>query len=94
MLKCTSSLKSDGINWSERSLSSKEIPHLFNVMKIHVSKTHYYDLPFFIAGLTCGDPILRTGNPLSVELGPGKLTSRKTTTFFLIPSFILIINLI
>jgi hypothetical protein len=26
-----------------------------------------------IAGLTYGDPILRTGNPLSVELGPGKL---------------------
>lgn len=25
-----------------------------------------------IAGLTYGDPILRTGNPLSVELGPGK----------------------
>ena len=26
-----------------------------------------------IAGLTVGDPVLRTGNPLSVELGPGKL---------------------
>lgn len=25
------------------------------------------------SGLTCGDPILRTGNPLSVELGPGIL---------------------
>jgi len=33
-------------------------------------------LSFFInlnlAGLTVGDPVLRTGNPLSVELGPGK----------------------
>lgn len=26
----------------------------------------------YAAGLTYGDPILRTGNPLSVELGPGK----------------------
>ena len=25
-----------------------------------------------IAGLTVHDPVLRTGNPLSVELGPGK----------------------
>ena len=25
-----------------------------------------------LAGLTVGDPVLRTGNPLSVELGPGK----------------------
>jgi len=25
------------------------------------------------SGLTCGDPILRTGSPLSVELGPGIL---------------------
>lgn len=26
----------------------------------------------YLAGLTVGDPVLRTGNPLSVELGPGK----------------------
>ena len=25
------------------------------------------------SGLTVGDPVLRTGSPLSVELGPGKL---------------------
>jgi len=30
----------------------------------------------FIAGLTVGDPVYRTGNPLSVELGPGTF-SRK-----------------
>jgi len=27
-----------------------------------------------LAGLTVGDPVYRTGNPLSVELGPGKLS--------------------
>ena len=27
---------------------------------------------YCLAGLTVGDPVLRTGNPLSVELGPGK----------------------
>ena len=31
-----------------------------------------YNTLFHIAGLPYGDPILRTGNPLSVELGPGK----------------------
>lgn len=25
------------------------------------------------SGMTIGDPVLRTGKPLSVELGPGKL---------------------
>lgn len=28
------------------------------------------------SGLTVGDPVLRTGNPLSVELGPGKSSSQ------------------
>ena len=40
-------------------------------------KTHVLDLysvlKLYIAGLTVGDPVLRTGNPLSVELGPGKI---------------------
>lgn len=27
---------------------------------------------FSVAGVTVGDPVLRTGKPLSVELGPGK----------------------
>ena len=27
----------------------------------------------FAAGVTVGDPVLRTGKPLSVELGPGKM---------------------
>lgn len=31
---------------------------------------------FEIAGLTVGDPVYRTGNPLSVELGPGKYQSQ------------------
>ena len=32
------------------------------------------DLPWLqmLAGVTVGDPVLRTGKPLSVELGPGK----------------------
>ena len=28
-----------------------------------------------LAGVTVGDPVLRTGKPLSVELGPGIMTS-------------------
>ena len=29
----------------------------------------------FLAGVAVGDPVLRTGRPLSVELGPGMLPS-------------------
>jgi vacuolar-type H+-ATPase catalytic subunit A/Vma1 len=29
----------------------------------------------FLAGVTVGDPVLRTGKPLSVELGPGIMSS-------------------
>ena len=32
----------------------------------------YVNVCVCAAGLTVGDPVLRTGNPLSVELGPGK----------------------
>ena len=32
-------------------------------------------LIFIIAGVTVGDPVLRTGKPLSVELGPGIMGS-------------------
>jgi vacuolar-type H+-ATPase catalytic subunit A/Vma1 len=39
----------------------------FNVMKIHVFFSSYQ------AGLTVGDPVERTKEPLSVELGPGIL---------------------
>ncbi len=28
-----------------------------------------------LAGVTVGDPVLRTGKPLSVELGPGIMSS-------------------
>lgn len=28
------------------------------------------------AGVTVGDPVLRTGKPLSVELGPGKMYAK------------------
>jgi len=30
-----------------------------------------YHFSLFLAGVTVGDPVLRTGKPLSVELGPG-----------------------
>jgi len=30
---------------------------------------------FFLAAVTIGDPVLRTGKPLSVELGPGIMGS-------------------
>lgn len=30
-----------------------------------------HSLNLSIAGVTIGDPVLRTGKPLSVELGPG-----------------------
>jgi len=33
----------------------------------------------FPAGVTVGDPVLRTGKPLSVELGPGILSKLKCT---------------
>ena len=32
-----------------------------------------YLYTFTTAGLTVGDPVLRTGKPLSVELGPGNI---------------------
>lgn len=31
------------------------------------------------SGVTVGDPVLRTGKPLSVELGPGELGMSNTT---------------
>lgn len=55
------------INSSDKSLSLMEIPLLFNVMRIHVIYL------FYLAGLTVGDPVERTKEPLSVELGPGIL---------------------
>lgn len=32
-------------------------------------------LDTFLAGVTVGDPVLRTGKPLSVQLGPGIMGS-------------------
>jgi len=42
------------------------------------------------SGLTVGDPVLRTGNPLSVELGPGKCHFNQCSILFsshFFPSF-------
>ena len=36
---------------------------------------YYIFLNSGIAGVTVGDPVLRTGKPLSVELGPGIMGS-------------------
>ena len=60
---------------SEKSSSLKVTLHPSSATKIHVSTNSFYDLINVsnnIAGLTVGDPILRTGAPLCVELGPGK----------------------
>lgn len=43
------------------------IPPTFNAIKIHVK------FIINLAGLTVGDPVERTKQPLSVELGPGIL---------------------
>ena len=59
--------KLDMISLSDKSLNLMEIPLLFNAMKIHVTYL------FYEAGLTVGDPVERTKEPLSVELGPGIL---------------------
>lgn len=43
-------------------------------MHVHVHVIHkssLLDLNVISAGVTIGDPVLRTGKPLSVELGPG-----------------------
>ena len=71
--KCTSSSKLDGISLSVKSSDLRETPPQSSAMRIPVSaSTIKHLILFYIAGLTYGDPILRTGNPLSVELGPGK----------------------
>ena len=49
-------------------------PRPFNAMRIPVGLSQ--SILTHIAGLTVGDPVYRTGNPLSVELGPGKHEKR------------------
>ena len=44
---------------------------LLPTMHIHVLHTLGCSLDSGEAGVTIGDPVLRTGKPLSVELGPG-----------------------
>lgn len=44
-----------------------ETPPIFSAMRIHVN------IYLYSAGLTVGDPVERTKQPLSVELGPGIL---------------------
>jgi hypothetical protein len=50
----------------------------FKFMKKHVGRIFYYrykSIKICLAGVTVGDPVLRTGKPLSVELGPGIMSS-------------------
>ena len=40
----------------------------------------------FKAGVTIGDPVLRTGKPLSVELGPGEVFVIYTVAYMQVQS--------
>lgn len=60
------------IVWSVKLLNSKETLLLFSVTKKQVGVESD---PSSIAGLTVGDPVLRTNSPLSVELGPGIMSN-------------------
>ena len=53
-------------------LSLKETLLLFSVTKKLVRVLYSIS---WIAGLTVGDPVLRTNSPLSVELGPGIMSN-------------------
>merc|ERR1712166_1325928 len=71
--RCTRPSRSDGLNSSEKSSSSKAIPLQSSATRTHVSTRPNSLISLcFLAGLTVGDPVLRTHKPLSVELGPGK----------------------
>ena len=49
---------------------------------MHALATHFISkksLTEVTAGVTIGDPVLRTGKPLSVELGPGQYVEAFTS---------------
>lgn len=48
---------------------------------------YFLFLTLILGGLTVGDPVLRSGKPLSVELGPGKVTWKKDTRDLIIIMF-------
>ena len=59
-------------NWLERSFVSKKKQPQFRCMRKLVSWFSFLKkFNFSSAGLTVGDPVMRTRKPLSVELGPG-----------------------
>lgn len=60
------------IVWSVKLLNSKETLLLFSATKKQVINLL---IVLWIAGLTVGDPVLRTNSPLSVELGPGIMSN-------------------
>ena len=47
-----------------------------------VALVECYSLFRLLAGLTVGDPVLKTGKPLSVELGPGRSTTCASVLLF------------
>jgi hypothetical protein len=65
------------MNSSAKSFVSKAIRPLSRFTRKLVCSLKYHQRPllgfltFALGGLTVGDPVLRTGKPLSVELGPG-----------------------
>src|ERR1700760_4282935 len=63
------------INSLEKSFESRQTKLPFKFMRKLVSFNYNICgdqiLNPFSAGVTVGDPVLRTGKPLSVELGPG-----------------------
>lgn len=60
------------IVWWVRLLSLRGTLLLFSVMKKRVGCERVW---LVVAGLTVGDPVLRTNSPLSVELGPGIMSN-------------------
>ena len=54
-------------------LSVYVLSSIYSVLQSKPSCT----LTILTAGVTVGDPVLRTGKPLSVELGPGKICSSR-----------------
>jgi len=69
---CLSSCVSDMISLWEKLSVSNVTPQQFKSMKKLVCCfASLCDNLAIVAGVTVGDPVLRTGRPLSVELGPG-----------------------
>jgi V-type H+-transporting ATPase subunit A len=58
------------LDWSA-SLGSRSHPEVIRIEADRATIQVYEET----SGVTVGDPVLRTGKPLSVELGPGLMTN-------------------